>query len=385
MQLPPVIAEAIHAGDTIIASSARAARALRRLHGEAQRRQGLEAWQSADVLDWDSWLHRLWQKQLCSGCEARLLLTSLQEEQLWVQLVKPSIEGRRLISVAGVAELAQQAYSLLCAYGALHFLHGERVGGPDVENFREWARGFERTCRKEEWLSRSMLPLVLHEAVVAGRAEMPTRLVLTGFDRITPAQQQLIEAIRERGRVVEIVEATEVVAADTTLLVDAVDKPDEIATCALWIKHELAKGNTARIAVVVPNVSKVRAEIERLFRQILAPQAVAIGEHDHPLPFEFSLGVPLADVPMARSALLLLRWMYGALQQDQVSWLLLSGFIHEQQDELLPIAEFDVKFRRQAMRQPEQDLETFLQSANPPDQLRRSLQAGRRLSLRAAR
>ena len=169
MQLPPVIAAAIHAGDTVIASSARAARALRRLHGEEQRRQGLEAWQSADILDWDSWLHRLWQKQLRSGRETRLLLTTLQEEQLWVQLVKPSIEGRRLISVAGVAELAQQAYALLCAYGALNFLHGERMGGPDVESFREWARGFERTCRKEEWLSRGMLPLVLHEAVIAGQ------------------------------------------------------------------------------------------------------------------------------------------------------------------------------------------------------------------------
>ena len=125
------------------------------LHGEAQRQQGLQAWQSADILDWDSWLNRLWQKQLRSGSETRLLLTTLQEQQLWVQLVKPSIEGRRLISVSGVAELAQQAYALLCAYGALNFLHGERLGGPDVESFREWARAFERTCRKEEWLSRA--------------------------------------------------------------------------------------------------------------------------------------------------------------------------------------------------------------------------------------
>ena len=379
MQLPPVIAAAIHAGDTVIASSARAARSLRRLHGEQQRQQGLQAWQSADILDWDSWLHRLWQKQLRSGTETRLLLTTLQELELWVQLIKPSIEGRRLISVAGVAELAQQAYALLCAYGALNFLHGDRLGNQDVESFREWARAFERTCRKEEWLSRAMLPLVLHEAVIAGRLEATTRLLLTGFDRVTPAQQHLIEAFRERGHDVQIIEPTEVSTEETTLLVEAIDKRDEIATCALWVKHGLAATNTARIAVVVPNISSIRPEIERIFRRILAPEAVAIGEHDKALPFEFSLGVPLADVPMARSALMLLRWMNGPLQLDQVSWLLLSGFLHQQQDELLPVAEFDVKFRRQAMRQPEQDLETFLYSANPPDNLRRSLQAGRRL------
>ena len=71
MQLPPAIAAAVEAGDTVIASSARAARALRRLHGEAQRAQGREAWQSPDILDWDSWLHRLWQKRLRSGSETR--------------------------------------------------------------------------------------------------------------------------------------------------------------------------------------------------------------------------------------------------------------------------------------------------------------------------
>ena len=383
MQFPPAIAAAVEAGDTVIASSARAARALRRLYGEAQRAQGREAWQSPDILDWDSWLNRLWQKRLRSGSETRLLLTTLQEQQIWVQLVKPSIEGRRLISVPGVAELAQQAYALLCAYGALDFLSGERLGGPDVESFREWGRGFERKCRQEDWLSRANLPLVLQEAVLAGQEEAPFRLVLTGFDRVTPAQQDLIDAFREQGHDIALAEPAEISPGQTSLLVEAVDRRDEIATCALWVQRELAaaaaRGHKCRIAVVVPGVSRERPEIERAFRQVLAPEAVAIGARDLPLPYEFSLGVSLADVPMARSALLLLRWMHEALLQDQVSWLLLSGFLCEQQDELLAIAEFDVNVRRRAMRQPEQDLDSFLQSAYPPEKLRHRLQAARRL------
>jgi ATP-dependent helicase/nuclease subunit B len=383
MQLPPAIAAAIEVGDTVIASSARAARALRRLHGEAQRQQGLEAWQSPDILDWDSWLNRLWQKRLRSGSETRLLLTTLQEQQVWVELVRPSIEGLRLISVPGVAELAQQAYALLCAYGALDFLSGEKHGGPDVESFRKWARGFEHKCRQEDWLSRGKLPLVLQEAVLAGQGEASFRLMLTGFDRITPAQQDLIDALREQGHDIALAEPAEISQTEPNLLVEAVDKRDEIATCALWVQRELAaaeaQGQTTRIAVVVPGVARERPEIERAFRQILAPEAVAVGARDLPLPYEFSLGVPLADVPMARSALLLLRWMNEALSQAQVSWLLLSGFIGEQQDELLAIAEFDVGLRRRAMRQPEQDLDSFLQSAHPPEKLRHRLRTGRRL------
>jgi ATP-dependent helicase/nuclease subunit B len=390
MQLPGSIAAAIQNGDTVITSTARSARALRRSYGEAQRGQGLEAWQSPDILDWDSWLNRLWQKCLRSGGENRLLLTTLQEQQVWVRVVKPSIEGRRLISVLGVAELAQQAYALLCTYRALDFLSGERLAGTDVESFRQWARAFKHTCSREEWLSRSELPLALHGAVLANHVEATTRLLLTGFDRVTPAQQQLIEAFEQQGHLLEIADSSEISAVEPPVLVQAVDKRDEIATCALWVRDQLAaataEGNLPRIAVVVPAVSSVRAEIERIFRQILAPQAVPIGIRDIPLPFEFSLGVPLADAPMARAALLLLRWMNRALPQDQASWLMLSGFICEQQEELLPIASFDARLRTQSMRQPEQDLDTFLQFLNrawqeaaPLDALRHRLRTARRL------
>jgi probable DNA repair protein len=386
MQLPRSIAAAIENGDTVITSTARSARSLRRLHGEAQRSQGREAWQSPDILDWDSWLHRWWQKCLRSGSETRLLLTALQEQQVWVRLVKPAIEGRRLISVLGVAELAQQAYDLLCTYRALDFLSGERVAGPDVESFREWARAFKHTCSREGWLSRSELPLVLSELVLAKRVEVFSRLVLTGFDRITSAQQHLLDALLQKGHQVEVAEVTAVSILEKPLLVKAVDKRDEISVCALWARQELASMMAHRIGIIVPNVSSVRPQIESVFRQLLAPQAVAIGEHDLPLPFEFSLGVPLENVPMVRAARLLLRWMHDPLSQEQLSWLMLSGFLCEHQDELLPIAGFDAKLRSQFMRQPDQDLDTFLQllssgfkEAVPLDALQHRLRIARRI------
>ncbi len=270
------------------------------------------------------------------------------------------------------------------------FCSGESIGGPDVESFRKWARGFERTCRQEEWLSRGKLPLVLQEAVLAGQVEATVRLVLTGFDRITPAQQDLIDAFREHGhdsrtgRSLPRSLQRRRTCWSKPLINEMRSLP---APCgySVSLQPPQRRGKQPALPSWCPAFPRVRPEIERAFRQILAPEAVAVGAHDLPLPYEFSLGVPLADVPMARSALLLLRWMNEALSQDQVSWLLLSGFLCEQQDELLAIAEFDVSLRRRAMRQPEQDLDSFLQSANPPEKLRHRLQAGRRLLPRTAR
>ena len=384
MQLPRSIAAAIEKGDTVITSTARSARAFRRLYGEAQRSQGVDAWQSPDILDWDSWLNRVWQNRLRSGEETRLLLTPLQEQQVWVRLVKPAIEGRRLISVLGVAELAQQAYALLATYRALDFLSGERVAGPDVESFRQWGRAFKQLCTREHWLSRSELPLVLGDAVLANQLQPPAPLLLTGFDRITPAQQYLLNAFLQKEHPVAMTDPPPLSTLPASQLVKAVDKREEIDLCARWAAKELARAH--RIAIVVPNVAGVRAQIESIFRRRLAPQAVAIGERDLPLPFEFSLGVPLENVPMARAALLLLRWIHDPLPQQQLSWLLLSGFLSQHQDELLPIAAFDAKLRSQCMRQPDQDLDTFLQllstgsrEAIPLDALQHRLRIARKI------
>jgi ATP-dependent helicase/nuclease subunit B len=392
MPLPAEIAAAIQtggtqAGGTVVTSTARAARALRRQYGEAQRRQGKEAWQAPDILDWDSWMNRLWQQQLRSGSESRLLLSPLQEQEVWMRLVRPSIEGRRLISTRSVAELAQEAYGLLCTYKALDFLRGERAGSADVESFREWGRGFEALCRHEGWLSRSKLPLELSVAVNQGRVEAADSITLLGFDRVTPAQAHLREALRGRGHSVEwaVAEGQE---AEHAQLVEASGRREEIQACAHWIRGEREKpgGARLRIAVVAPAIAKDRAEMERIFQESLAPATVTIGDEDGPLPFEFSLGVPLAQVPLARAALLTLRWMQDPILQEDVSWLLLSGFLSEQEDEVLAIAAFDAWVRKLPMRQREQDLVTFLdllgegrREAIPLSPLRQRLRAARKL------
>ena len=47
---------------------------------------------------------------------------------------------------------------------------------------------------------------------------------------------------------------------------------------------------------------------------------------DDAAPYEFSLGVTLADTPMVAVALDLLRWVTGALPLERVSGLLLSPY-----------------------------------------------------------
>lgn len=371
MRLPEGLSATLAAGGLVVASSARAARALRNLYAEEQRDRGLAAWRSPAIVDWEGWLESLWQQRLRSGDETRLLLTSLQEHELWVRLIRPEIEARTLISIDGVAELARQAYALLCDYDSPDTLR-EDWPDSDAKNFCEWARAFEEECRKWGWLSRSRLPLILSQLpptqltldgpAPAATPAIPTRLALVGFDRITPAQQRLLADLEKRGCTIEHPDAQP--PAPVEALVVASDAGDELSLCAWWARRTLELAATTnkkiRIAVLVPRLASQRSEIERVFRQVLAAGSVAVGPPETPLPFEFSLGVPLARTPMARAAILLLRWMSEPLGRDELAWLALSGFFWREESDWLPVAMFDAELRRTGVLPPEYPLKAYL-------------------------
>ena len=110
----------------------------------------------------------------------------------------------------------------------------------------------------------------------------------------------------------------------------------------------------------MPDVAGMRGEVEGIFRRVLAPQSIAVGAPELNLPFEFSLGVPLAKTPVARAAILLLSWMEDALGQDELTWLMLSGFLWKDESDLLAAAEFDAKTRRSGVLPPEYTLHDYL-------------------------
>ncbi len=337
MRLPIEIESAFESGATVLTANVRAARWLRREYALRQREAGRRMWATPPIEDWESWVLRLWQGHSMARADAPLLLTSLQERSVWTRMQRDDAD--LLVSPEGMAALAEEAYTLLCDYDA----HGERHhawGQPDAERFRQWAALFDRECAKQGWVTRAKLELLVTEALAtetAGELALPARIVMLGFDRITPARAKLIAALKARG--VEVVACSEGPDGAAPRLVRATDLRDEITTCAHWIRGMLEENPLfedrpaarigKRIGVIVPDLGAVRSEVERIFRRVLMPETDDLFASAARMPFEFSLGEPLGDVPVIRAALLLLRWAAGPLSEEEVSWLLLSGYLDD--------------------------------------------------------
>ncbi len=293
-------------GGLVVTASDRAARALAAQFHRARRADGLSAWPAPNIFDFKSFTRVAWEQR--SG-DARLLLNPAQEQKLWTEIAgnEPSLatvlEGPR----HRLAAMAMEAHELLCSYAPRFLRQTARAGWQrDAEAFSGWLAAFDEACRSDNLLSPSRLPL---ELIPLLKAETSTRapLLLAGFDRILPVQHQLFDAWGEWREAARGEPAAEVHFHASA------DAQAEVEACAIWCGRQLADNPKVRLLVVAQTDSARRGEIERAFLRHAGPA------------FEFSLGVPLSQVALARAAHLMLRWLDDSLPEQELDWLLSTG------------------------------------------------------------
>jgi ATP-dependent helicase/nuclease subunit B len=355
--LPVEIGEALERGAIAVTGNQRAARALRRGVDQRNKERGLASWAPPPVMAWDAWMAALWQGLLIEGHAAQMLLNRTQEHVVWRTILEADEELASLRTVDSLAEMVAEAWRLVCRYEGQRRLRGAD-GSADTRAFQRWARTFERLCQAEGFLAQAQLEEALRSAVNEGRVGPAAAVVLVGFDAMTPAQTKLVEALRTAG--VDVEELRPAVEAAGRMLVEAADEQEELRVAARWVRAFLEEQPGAKVAVIVPGLETQRREIDRVFREVLAPELQDIRTANEVGPYEFSLGVALTEMPMVATALDLLQWAVGALPLERVSGLLLSRYFAMTNEEQGVRAEFDAfELRKTRMLRPEISLEVL--------------------------
>ena len=299
----------------MVTSSDRAARALEAAFHRARRADGLAAWPAPQIQDWRSFARAAWDRLASNAArDGCLLLNSTQEQAIWAGIagtgehVAAVLEGPR----HRLAALAMEAHDLLCSFAPRYLQSAAARSGwqQDAAAFSGWLSAFEKECRSGNLLSPSRLPLELIPLLQAESAARPP-LLLAGFDRILPVQRALFDAWGPWQQ------AAHGVPAPTVGFHAANDLQSELDACALWCRGQLAANPAARLLVITQDAGGRRGEIERAFLR-------HAGSTSKPL-FEFSLGVPLGQAALAKGALLLLRWLTGPIEEQELDWLLSTG------------------------------------------------------------
>ncbi|MDX1376170.1 MAG: hypothetical protein R3357_11435, partial [Burkholderiales bacterium] len=194
------LAQGHAAGVTVATPNRRLARALADEFERAQRARGLVSWDTPDVLPLAAFAKRLYEDALYSEGAPELprLLAPEEEALLWEDIVRASAAGEGLLAAPETARLAREAWALVQAYGL-----GEKLArtakDEDAEAFAGWAARYAARTAKDGSTDAARLPEVVRERLDAPRLRRPKTLVAWAFERTTPQQRALLDALAARG------------------------------------------------------------------------------------------------------------------------------------------------------------------------------------------
>ncbi len=351
----PWLDESLSGGSIVVASSERAARALTFAYHRARRAQGLTAWPAPAIQPWDSFIREAW---LQRTPDARMILSALQEQWLWSEIIAadksaPSLPG----PLNRIAKLAMDAHRLLCFYTPRFLSPRSRAAWQqDAAAFSRWLSAFDDACRSGGSVSAARLPFELLPAL-ANDLSARSPLVLAGFDRTLPIQRDVFAAWGSWR------EAPSGQRADRVAFYRVPDATAELAACALWCAERLSASPHARLLVITQEAAARRGEIERAFSRFLSKASDSAGFSP---PFEFSLGIPLSQVALARSALLVLRWTGAPIEEHQLDWLISDGHLAANGEESRVLAAFMRALRHRGLERTHWPLRDFIRQNVQP-------------------
>jgi len=328
-QLFARLAEGHAARVTVVTPNQRLAHRLTLDFDDYQLARGLKSWEAADILPFGAFVERLWEDALYSdgGGRLPLLLSAAQEQHLWERI----LAATDLLIVPQAAAQCREAWRLV---------HGWRIaagpGNEDALAFAQWSAAYRKQTEGE--IDAARLPDFMAGLLEA--VKKPALVVAYGFDVMPPQTREFLARFSW----------TECAPPQTdgrTVRASFPSAKQELEAAAQWSRARLEAG-AKRIGVVVPELGQRRAEVVRIFSRVMHPGYNLPGQASTPLPFNISLGRPLAAYPLVDGALTLLELAFTSIQFARASHLVRSPFLGGADTELAKRASLDVRLRRDA-------------------------------------
>jgi len=313
-------------GLTLVTGNSRLARVLNNQYSQWRINQGDTQWQSPAIHSWDVWLGKLWEAASLQGIKgtSRAVPGSQQLVSLWENVLRDDPRAQQLLRPESLATRLRDTRRLMFEW-RLDPNHPAWLGDEN-ENytaFYHWNRTFEALCQQNHWIAPEDRSALLSHAVREAQLALAANIGLLGFDEFNPAQLELLEALMETGNSVAQLVITP--AESGTALWRSLSSKDELQKMARWVRYWFEQEPESRIAVVVPDLQARRPEVEHHLGEILTPGNN--GARDKAKPWNISMGMPLARVPMIESAFDLLRLLDRRIDIQDIGRVLRSPWI----------------------------------------------------------
>lgn len=303
-----------------ICSTARLVRGLNLQHQQRQLDSGNQQWQASEAFTLQQWLdslinHATLLGLLPSDALPMVVLSTVAEAFLWEQAITTCLakhEAAALFDIRAMAKSAIEANDLMLNWRITETDVNTQFMTQETRQFLRWRHTFEALCTAKNAIAAARLSALQIELIVqnaqylASELTLPKQIILAGFDRITPLEQHLFEALKTCGVQIEKLSA----AVHVNLQVDYLALNDSNAECraaVAWAQRKLLENPQAQLAIISPALGNVRRELADFLDDTFHPETLQASHCEHPRCYDFSLGLALTEYPIVHSALQLLR------------------------------------------------------------------------------
>lgn len=339
--------ESLIAGGALVTVNQRLARHHARRFGEWQRSRGVEVWETPRILPWRAYLIALHDDAVAIGLSSRVRVPAVVLHRLWRRALEDEA-GEALLDPDAAARLAAEARSL--GFGWHCLPAPEDYLSIDQQAWSAWFDRVDARMTRDGLIDDAALGDHLADLLgdVAGFPQLPVTIVLAGFLQLTPQQQTLLSALAARG-----VPLNELARGDEgTVRCDVhADDDAELRAVAGEVREVLEADRGVSLGVVVADLGQRRAEVLRAFDRAFFPGLTPDEIAQRGRPYDVSLGLPLADQAVVRTALTLLRLVTTGLSGGELSALLLSPYVAGSRAEGRRRERLDRTLRERGVRQ----------------------------------
>ena len=345
---------ALRRGAFVVTPNKRLARDLADAYDAARLDEGCAAWPAARSMPWATFVGELVQR----AHDAQLPLSAqrldaTQSLHLWRRIVAADAGRSPLVDIDAAAMLAADAWQQLHAYGTgAESWRGFAYAGPDVDAFTRWAESYAKELRRTDALDAARAA----DAIAALAPRLPAvqtlDVMLVGFLEPTPQQQRLVAALTAAGATCRRQEGgNDGIEASQARLATCETPRDELAQALDWARECVLAREDARVGIVVLDLAQRREAVRAACEDRLCAPLQWPGSEEAPRPYEISLGVALADVPLIASALTLIALGHRPLERARVVALVRSPYLPDSERDWMRRAALERSWLERGVRE----------------------------------
>ena len=316
--------EQLRSGATVVTVNNRLAKRLNtdfNLHMESE---GQLVWQTPDVLPLSAWLHNQAEKLADDGLHQSRYLSAHQEFRLWTDIIKPDAWQLYMMQPSAIAKPVQQAWQLLKQW-QIPWKEITEFESPETQALIHWGIKFEDICRKNDWLSQTLIIDHVTQAICRQQCKPNTHIIFAGFEDPHLLHKNLAQALKEQHCQLSYFRHESINRKQTLRTCN--DFQDELQQAANWARQLVLKDATKKIAVVIPSLNENRSKVDQCFRKTLHPERITPPPHAGAQLYNLSLGIPLTQFPLVHNALSCLALLSEPVPLQTLSAVLLAPFL----------------------------------------------------------